>query len=283
MSVDVASPTSLNSPNLAVLEDGAGGVSWRAIAAGAVAAASLTLVLVAFGAGLGLSMVSPWSDEGVSASTFNVGAGIYLCVVAVMASAVGGYLAARLRGTWHGYHTNETFFRDTAQGLIAWAFATLLIVVLLGATTSGVLTGVAGATSKINPSDVYVDKWLRPMPGAQPRPAAGSDATRAELGRLWSTSFSQSEDLTAGDRPYVAQQIAAVTGLSQADAEKRLNDIVAEAKDAADKARNVAMKLSFWLAASMLLGALAACLAAVEGGSLRDGTWNGRVLTPRSI
>ena len=281
--MDVASPTSLNSPSLAVPADEAGGVSWRAVAAGAVTAASLTLVLVAFGAGLGLSTVSPWSDAGVSASTFNVGVGIYLCVVAVMASAVGGYLAARLRATLHGYHTNETFFRDTAQGLIAWAFATLLTVVLLGGATSSVLTSAIGATSKINPSDIYVDKLLRPMPGVQSAPPAGSDAKRAELGRIWSAGLSQSGDLTPGDRTYVAQQIAAATGLSQADAEMRLNEVVIEAKDAADKARNVAMKLAFWLAASMLLGALAACLAAVEGGLLRDGTWNGRILTPRSL
>ena len=62
------------------------GVAWAAIAAGAVAAAALTLVLVAFGAGLGLSAISPWSDSGASASTFKVGTGIYLCVVAVMSS-----------------------------------------------------------------------------------------------------------------------------------------------------------------------------------------------------
>ena len=31
----------------------------------------------------------------------------------------------------------------------------------------------------------------------------------------------------------------------------------------------------------MLFGAFAASLAAVEGGVLRDGTWNDRVLTPR--
>ena len=73
------------------------GVSWPAIAAGAVAAAALTLALVAFGAGLGLSAISPWTDTGVSASTFKTGTGIYLVLVAVMSSALGGYLAARLR------------------------------------------------------------------------------------------------------------------------------------------------------------------------------------------
>ena len=73
------------------------GVSWAAVAAGAVATAALTLLLVAFGAGLGLSAISPWSDSGVSASTFNIGTGIYLIIVGVMSSAIGGYLAGRLR------------------------------------------------------------------------------------------------------------------------------------------------------------------------------------------
>jgi hypothetical protein len=33
----------------------------------------------------------------------------------------------------------------------------------------------------------------------------------------------------------------------------------------------------------LLFGAFAASLAAAEGGALRDGTWSGRVLTPRTL
>jgi len=80
----------------------------------------------------------------------------------------------------------------------------------------------------------------------------------------------------------VARLLAAQAGLSQADAEKRVNDVIAEAKTAADNASKAAAK-SFWLTAAMLFGAFAAGLAAVEGGSLRDGTWDDRVLTPRQI
>src|SRR6201991_342589 len=109
-----------------VVDGQSSAVSWAAIAAGAVAAAALTLLLLALGAGLGLSSISPWAGSGVSATTFKVGAGIYLCCVAVMASAVGGYLAARLRTRWTGLDTNEVFFRDTAHGLTTWAFATVL-------------------------------------------------------------------------------------------------------------------------------------------------------------
>jgi hypothetical protein len=287
--------------------DAQSAVSWGAIAAGAVGAAALALLLIAFGAGLGLSAVSPWSDSGVSASTFKTGTGIYLVIVAVMSSAVGGYLAARLRSKWVGAHTHEVFFRDTAHGFIAWAFATLLSASALSSVTgylaNGAAAGVGGAaaqaTRSVNPADIYVDELFRPdtaqpasAPASSPAPGnpnpaapsgANSNQSRAEVLRLWTASFQRSQDLSAPDKTYVAQVVAARTGMSQAAAEKRVNDVIVEAKTAADTARKGAAKLSFWLTAAMLFGAFAASLAAVEGGSLRDGTWNDRVLTPRTL
>jgi hypothetical protein len=279
------------------LDSQTSGVSWAAIAAGAVAAAALTLMLVAFGAGLGLSAVSPWADSGVSATTFKVGSGIYLVIVAVMASSIGGYLAARLRTKWTGLHTNEVFFRDTAHGLLAWAFGTLITFGVLGAAIthigSGAAAGVSGAATaqaaqNASPADLYVDKLFRPAAspaagaavtlGAQPT-AGNPDTSRSEVSRLWTSSFSANNDLSAEDRTYVARVVAARTGLSQQEAEKRVNDVIVEAKAAADKTRKAAAQLALWLTASMLFGAFAASLAAVEGGQLRDGTWNGRVLT----
>jgi hypothetical protein len=277
--------------------DAQSGVSWAAVAAGAVGAAALALLLIAFGAGLGLSAISPWSDTGVSASTFKTGTGIYLVIVAVMSSAVGGYLAARLRTRWVGVHTHEVFFRDTAHGFLAWAFATLLSATALSSagaylangTEAAVGSTASQATESVNPADIYVDKLFRTSPAAQPAPNsaatsnANSNQSKAEVARLWTSEFHESYDLSAADKTYVAQIVAARTGLSQTDAEKRVNDVIAEAKTAADNARRGAAKLSFWLTAAMLFGAFAASLAAVEGGALRDGTWNDRVLTPRAI
>jgi hypothetical protein len=287
--------------------DAQSAVSWGAIAAGAVGAAALTLLLIAFGAGLGLSAVSPWSNSGVSASTFKTGTGIYLVIVAVMSSAVGGYLAARLRSKWVGAHAHEVFFRDTAHGFVAWAFATLLSASALSSVTGYLATGtaasVAGTASSanrsVNTAEVYVDKLFRPATTAQPAPAPSSspgagnnlatpsgtspNQSRAEVLRLWSASFQDNQDFSNTDKTYVTQVVAMRTGMNQADAEKRVNDVITEAKSAADDARKAAAKLSFWLTAAMLFGAFAASLAAVEGGSLRDGTWNDRVLTPRPI
>src|SRR6202167_4923527 len=131
---------------VSTIVDAQAAVSWGAIVAGAVGAAALALVLIAFGAGLGLSAVSPWSNSGISASTFKTGTGIYLVIVAVMSSAVGGYLAARLRSKWVGTHAHEVFFRDTAHGFIVWAFATLLrasaLLFLTGYLANGTAAGV---------------------------------------------------------------------------------------------------------------------------------------------
>src|SRR6267378_5019494 len=94
-------------PTARSTESSLAGVSWPAIAAGAVVACALTLVLLAFGTGLGLTVVSPWTGSGVSATTFKIGTGLYLIVIAMIASSIGGYLAGRLRTRWLGVHSDE--------------------------------------------------------------------------------------------------------------------------------------------------------------------------------
>jgi hypothetical protein len=280
--------------SVAVVELQTSGVSWAAVAAGAVAGAALTLLLIAFGAGIGLSAVSPWSDSGVSASTFQTGTGIYLVIVGVMASSVGGYLAARLRSKWTAAHTNEVFFRDTAHGFLAWAFATLISATVLGAATTHLLGGLAGglaaaapqAVQSVTPIDIATDKLFRNDGGATSVPggsATGPDPARAEISRLLIASFRNTSDVSGPDRGYVARVVAGRTGLPQADAEKRVNDVIAETQQTIDDSRKAAASFALWMTAAMLFGAFAASLAAVEGGQLRDGTWNGKVLTPRAI
>lgn len=125
----------------------ASGVSWSAILAGATVAASLSLILLILGVGLGLSSVSPWAQDGVSAGTFGISSIAWITFMSLMASAVGGYIAGRLRTRWVGVHTDEVFFRDTAHGLLAWGVATLVTAALLTSVTGALLgTGMkAGA------------------------------------------------------------------------------------------------------------------------------------------
>ena len=112
-------------------------VSWGAIFAGAAAAAALSLILLVLGTGLGMSVVSPWSEKGVSATTWGVTTILWITLTAVVASGIGGYIAGRLRSRWVATHSDEVYFRDTAHGFLAWAVATLL--------TAALLTSVVGS------------------------------------------------------------------------------------------------------------------------------------------
>jgi len=267
-------------------ESSVAGVSWAAVVAGAVVSCALTLVVIAFGIGLGLSVVSPWGGSGVSATTFKIGTGLYLVVIAMLSSSIGGYIAGRLRSRWIGVHGDEIYFRDTAHGFVAWALATVLGAVLLaspashllGGATTGIAQGAVSSASRSGPMDGYVDTLLRSDPAAanagQGLPNASD--SRGEMVRLFTTSFRNGGDLKPADRAYVAKVVAARTGLSQADADKRVNEVVTQVKADTDAARKAAAQLAFWLTASLLIGAFCSSLAATEGGGLRDGTWRRR-------
>ena len=262
----------------------ASGVSWSAVIAGGVAASALTLMLLVFGVGMGFAAVSPWSSAGLSLTTRSVGAGLYLIVMAMLSSTIGGYLAGRLRTKWVGVHTHEVYFRDTAHGFLAWGLATVLSAAALASATTHIVGAAAGGFVQASspatalspaPIDPFVDRLFRSAPAANQAGQAGEDPTapRAEIGRLLVASLRAGGDVAAADRSYMAEVVAQSTGLSQAVAEKRVSEVVTEAKITADNAHKGAMKLSLWLTASMLIGAFAASLAATEGGRIRDGAW----------
>jgi hypothetical protein len=270
-----------------LVEPSVSGVSWPAVLAGAVASCALTLVLLSLGTGLGLSAVSPWGDAGVSTTTFKIGTGLYFIVMAMISSAIGGYIAGRLRTKWTGVHSDEVYFRDTAHGFLAWAAASVLGAVLLaspassliGGAASGATQAAAGAAQSSGPMDGYVDTLLR---SDTAQPSANPQDSRGELVRLFTTSFHNGNDLAPADRTYVAKVVSARTGLPQPEAEKRVTEVTNQVKSDLDKARKNAAQLALWLTASLIIGAFSASLAATEGGGLRDGTWGNKALRVRT-
>jgi len=261
-------------------------VSWPAIFAGGVVTAALTLMLLALGTGLGLYVISPWSSSSISTTHAAMAAGIYLLVVAVLSSAVGGYLAGRLRARWISVAIHEVYFRDTAHGLLSWALATVVSAAFLGGAATSIVGSAASGGGSSAPAErlaIAADRLLRPDYGAltrgdvvaRPGAALGRDISgdRADVLRLLNASLRSRTDIDGADRAYLVQLVAARSGLSAADADARVSEVLTQLKAAADTARRVSAQLALWLAASMLLGALAASLAATEGGGLREGTW----------
>ena len=260
-------------------------VSWGAIAAGSIVACGVTLLAMAFGIGGGLAIVSPWQNEGVSSTTASWLAGLGLVCLAVIASAFGGYVTGLLRHGWDAITEDERYFRDTVHGFVTWAFATVLTVFVIGAAGTHILAGAsagsipaagAGAAQAASEGDVYVDRLLRPT--RQATQTGNLADTRSELLRIITPGMARGGQVADADRAYAAQVVAARTGLSPEDARRRVDETIAAAKDAADKARRAAMKLALWSAVAMLFGALVASLAAAEGGKIRN-----RYLVPVTV
>jgi hypothetical protein len=253
-------------------------VSWGAIAAGAVVACAVTLLLSAFGVGGGLAVVSPWYGEGVSSATVGWIAGVGLVCLAIISSALGGYITSRLRHGWDDVHPDERYFRDTAHGFVTWAFATIMTAgvltgagthLLAGASAGAIPAGGQAAAQSASSSDIYVDRLLR---STNSTPGTSAD-TRAELTRLMAPISRKGGQISQDDRAYAARLVAVRTGIPQQDAERRVEQIITQAKEAADKARKAAMALALWTALSLLAGALAGAVAAAEGGKTRNTRW----------
>ncbi len=235
------------------------GVSWGAVLAGAAVAAAFSLVLLALGTGLGLAAISPWPQRGVQASTFGVASIVWVIVTQLCASALGGYLAGRLRVRWLQVPADEVYFRDTAHGLLTWAVATLATAALLLSTAAGALGHVSQAAATLAagtaaggvgvvatagtgpamdgqgngsavpaPSDASgpmgyaVDYLLRRDPAA-PAEAGGTDAGAAPVGevrRIFANAL-DAASLPVQDVHYLGQVVARRTGLPLTDAEAR--------------------------------------------------------------
>src|SRR5450755_2519493 len=259
-------------------------VSWAAIIAGAFVAASATVLLVALGTGLGFAAVSPWPNSGASATTFTAATAIWFIVVQWVSSGAGGYITGRLRTRWVGTHTHEVFFRDTAHGFVTWAVATVIGALILASAASSMIGVGVRASSTVASAAAQGAAANSAQSAASVRPydidtlfrsarldAESSSDARAETTRIVATGLTTG-GVPDADRSYLAELVAARTGISQVDAQKRVDDLIAQSKaaeararQAVDAARKTSAAASIFTALSMLIGAFIACASAALG------------------
>jgi len=271
------------------------GVSWGAVFAGATSAAALSLVFILLGSGLGFAVVSPWSDnKGVAIGTSAI---LWLVFTQLAAAALGGYLAGRLRVKRAHIDGGDVCFRDTAHGLLSWAVSTLAMAAFFGGVIgtmaggaadagAGAVTAAAAhkaAATAMAPNgdaahspDYLIDVMLR-----SERTGPADAALRQEAMRILASGVANGR-LSVADRAWLTRRIADRTGLNREDAGRRVDDAFASsaaaaakaraaAREAADSARKAAASAALWLAAALLLGAVAAGWCATIGGRMRDG------------
>jgi hypothetical protein len=264
-------------------------VDWPAIFAGTIFATAISFVLLTFGSALGLSLASPYEGSGMPLFWFSIVAALWLLWVQISSFIAGGYLTGRLRRRKHDATEDESDIRDGSHGLIVWALGALLgaFIAVMGisgmASTaansiSTIAAGGAGAAAEgedplSGAYDLLVDRFLR---SGDPAAPPVSTEARDEIGRVLTTAVLDGA-LNDADRQYLTTTIAARAGLDEAQAQQRVDALLAdaqaaeaEARQAAETARKVAMIAAFVTAASFLVSAVGAYYGATLGGNHRD-------------
>jgi hypothetical protein len=246
-------------------------IEWSPIVLGALTASAVSSILVSFGTavGLGVSSASPtWRDASVALWLLS---GIFLVLQALVSFSCGGYLAGRTRSPYAAAAAEEVERRDGLHGIASWALAVLIgaiIIALVGMAASRPTALTAPATTS-EPSVLsyeldHLFRAPRRLPNAEIAPI------RAEAARILLTSSSHS-GVSADDRAYLVQTVSAVAGLTGADAERRVDTVIAASRKAISNTRASTIILAFSAAAALLLGAVAAWAGAEAGGRHRDG------------
>jgi hypothetical protein len=282
----------IDSPTVAVVEtasserDASSYVDWQSIIAGIVFASAISLVLISFGSAIGLNFLDFNAREGASAVLVGIAAASWFLWVQISSFMAGGYLTGRLRRRNFDATEDESDMRDGAHGLLVWGGSMILgaVLALSGIGALATTAGNAAATATLAASNVadgelnladpnayFIDTLFRANNPVDPGVA------RDEAGRIFARAALGDGAVTAEDRTYLANVVAANTGLTPDESQARVDQVIAnvetarqEAIEAARVARNTAIIAAFLLAASSLVAAIGAYWAAQKGGNHRD-------------
>ena len=261
-------------------------VSWGAIIAGAIVAVAIGFMLNILGVALGATAVDVAARDTPSASTFGIGAGLWLIVSNLVGLAVGGYAAARLSGT-------SDAMDATLHGLGVWATGFLVSAVLLGnvlagtastafSAASNVMGGAAqGAGSAVsaiagqaNPQ-ALIERARLSLTGPSEPARMSSEQRSAEITSLLGRRVTGGS-LSDAEQQRLSALVAAEAGIPQQEAAQRIQSYEADAqrlareteeraRRAADAAATGASTGAFAVFGALLLGAIAAVLGARAG------------------
>ncbi len=263
-------------------------VDWPAIFAGTVVASAISAVLLTFGAAIGLSLTSAYEGEGISLTAFAIAAALWVVWVQVSGFLAGGYLTGRVRRRHHDATEDESDIRDGIHGLAVWGVGVLVGAAIAYAGVAGIASSATTAATTIaggaataaaataddiaGSADIYVDRLLRGN-----APQSGNEADPSAQVRRVLISAVTTGELNEADKTYLVQTVASRAGIPPEEAQKRVDELYAQAqqaeaavRDAADRARKISVLAAFVTAASLLIGAVGAYFGAILGGNHRD-------------
>jgi len=267
-------------------------VDWGATLAGAFVATAIASVMTTFGAGIGLSATSVAPGRGWSAAGMLMATALWLVWISISSFAAGAYITARMRRLSADASAHERDIRDGVHGLLVWALGAILLAYLATSTVGGLVNAAAStgvgqelastAAPVANPLATAVDHLLRRSNGATP---VNDASFRDEVMRDLSSTFADGA-IAPEDRSYMGAEISKRYGVTAQEADKRIDEAIAQldsakesARQAAETARKAGILAGFLTAATLLIGAAAAWWAASVGGNHRDEQLDLRHLT----
>lgn len=283
-------------------------VDWPAIFVGAAMAAAISFVLNTFGSAIGLSVVSPFDRDGTGGLGLLIATALWILWVTVSSFMAGAYATGRLRRRAYDATPHESDIRDGIHGLAVWAVGVLVGALIFAAgvdtavrTGAQALSGageVAGsATVKADSPEIRneINRLFMPASEAEQAPGAvtlsGDEASGAATMRSTSGDEARARDsftailesqndedgLSDEDKSYMAEVLSRQTSLSDDEARARVEgfaetyaEMRTEAMEAAEVARKASIIGAFVLAATLLISAAGAWVAAGIGGRHRD-------------
>jgi hypothetical protein len=244
-------------------------VDWGAVFAGVFISLAISTVFLAFGSALGLTATSLQSGSAMPAKGLVIAGALWLLWVQVSSFLGGGYVTGRMRRTISDAAAHEVEIRDGMHGLIVWG-----VNVTIGAALASwlILAAGGGTVNVASKSDAMAYSVDRLVRSDTLQPAANIDQinnAKAEIGRVLAKSLIAGT-MDEADKSYLFRQIESQSGLAEAEAQKRIDDTVANLKAQAETARRYAVLVAFLTAASFLVSAVAAWWAATTGGKHRN-------------
>jgi len=250
-------------------------VSWGAVMGGVVVALITHLLLSMLGVGIGVSTIEPATGDTPAAGAFSLVAALWWTASGIIASFVGGWIAARLSGALTA--------SAALHGLVTWATTTMVVLFLLATAAGTLMGGALGFLGNTLSGMGEAAKVVAPQLGAAAQGPLGElrgeiegamqSGTPADRAR---TAAATIRVITKNDAPQTEQDqaaggVAQLTGISQEEARDRLNqwrqtyqrnaaEIEAKARATAEATARTVSRGAFAAFVALLLGAAAGAL-----------------------
>jgi hypothetical protein len=255
-------------------------ISWGAVMAGVVVALITQLLLSMLGVGIGVSTIEPATGDTPAAGAFSLIAALWWTVSGIIASFVGGWIAARLSGALAA--------SAALHGLVTWATTTLVVLFLLATAAGTLLGGALGFLGNTLSGVGEAAKVVAPqLGGAAPGPLgelrqeiegamqSGTPAERARTAAATARMIAKS-DASEAEQDQAASGLAQLAGISPQEARERLNqwrqtyqsnatEIEAKARATAEETARTVSRGAFAAFVALLLGAAAGALGGRTG------------------